>query len=138
MGMSRAVTLAAIGAVTAAWAGGAALIGGAEAGSAALVAAVIVVVFFGSTKVVLGPVARHLPGASLSAALLFYGTKVLALGVVVAVLLDPQGPGRHLDDRWFTATLIGGSLLAVTWLIVVDLRSRHAIYDLDDRGHTDA
>lgn len=136
--MSRAATLLAIGAVTAAWAVGAALIGGSEAGWAALIAAIIVVVFFGSTKVVLGPIARYLPGASLSAALLFYGTKVLALGVVVMVLLDPQGPGRHLDDRWFTATLIGGSLLAVTWLVVADLRSRHAIYDLDDRGHTGA
>ncbi|WP_313407448.1 hypothetical protein [Aeromicrobium sp.] len=136
--MSRAATPLAIGAVTAAWAGGAALIGGSGAGWAALIASVIVVVFFGSTKVVLGPIARYLPGASLSAALLFYGTKVLALGVVVMVLLDPQGPGRHLDDRWFTATLIGGSLLAVTWLIVADLRSRHAIYDLDDRGHTGA
>ncbi len=127
-----------IGVVVAAWTAAAALLGGSPAALAAFAAAVIVVVFFGSTKVVLGPVARHLPGASLPAALLFYGTKVLALGAVVVVLLDPAGPGRHLDDRWFTATLIGGSLLAVMWLVVVDLRSRHAIYDLDDRGHTGA
>ncbi|MCL3839026.1 hypothetical protein [Aeromicrobium duanguangcaii] len=122
----------------AAWTVVAALIGGQDAAVAAAVAAVIVVVFFGSTQVVLGPIAQYLPGASLAAALLFYGTKVLALGVVVVVLLDPEGPGRHLDDGWFTATLIGGSLVAVTWLVIADLRARHAIYDLDDRGHPDA
>jgi len=130
--------LLAIVLAVAAWTAVAALLGGGAAAVAAVIGAVIVVVFFGSTKVVLGPIAQYLPGASLAAALLFYGTKVLALGVVVLVLLDPQGPGRHLDDRWFTATLIAGSLLAVTWLVIADLRARHPIYDLDDRGHEDA
>ncbi|MBC9226673.1 hypothetical protein GL325_10085 [Aeromicrobium sp. 636] len=136
--MKRRSGLVAVGLTVAAWAGVAGLLGGRAAALAAALAAVIVVVFFGSTKVVLGPIAQYLPGASLAAALLFYGTKVLALGVVVLVLLDPQGPGRHLDDRWFTATLIGGSLFAVTWLVVSDLRARHVIYDLDDRGRHDA
>lgn len=105
---------------------------GGEGAAGAGVGVVVVGLFFASTPLLLSGVSRHAPGVSVLAALMLYGTKVLGLLVLFAVLLGPDAWGEHLHGGSLGVTVIVASLAWTTLAIVGDRRGRHLVYDLDN------
>lgn len=115
-------------AVTAVVAG---LAGGREAVYGALVGGVLVVAFLGSSPGLLDPLAKKSPALSLPIALGFFTLKAVAAIVVLAVLLDEDGIGQHLERQAVAAAMV---VTAVAWIglhLLTLRRSRTPIYDLE-------
>lgn len=111
----------------AAWRGG-------QGALSAGVGGLLTVAFLGSSPTLLDPVARRSPAASLPVALAFFGLKAVVAVVLLAVLLDPQGLGRGVDE----VPLAGAMVVAALAWVVLHLRAlRHArtpTYDLDNNS----
>jgi len=125
----------AVGAVIAACVVGSAIYSGADGAISALIAGAIVTVFFASTPLVLRPIMRVSPNASLLSALIFFVTKVIALLALVTVLLDERTIGTVINRPSLGATI---TVTAIAWtilLVVRERRGRTPVYDLDDDGN---
>lgn len=105
----------------------------------AAVGAIIVLLFFASSPLALGPVTKVSPHLSLLVALVFFFTKVVALVALMAVLLDPEGVGKHLDKFALGGTVIVSTLAWTVFQIRTATKTRQPLYDLDsdDRSPTD-
>lgn len=103
----------------------------------ALIGGVIVAMFFMSTPVVLKPIMRTSPHASLLVALVFFVTKIIALLALIIVLADHDGIGASTDMKSMGLTM-GASAVAWTILLIICERKRRVpIYDLNDTpGHS--
>jgi len=106
----------------------------------ALVGGAIVLAFFGSTPAVLGPVAKADPRLSLLFALVFFGTKVVALIALFVVLSRAAGQGGALDPESVSVTVIVTTLVWLAARILDSTRDRTPTYDLpaDDRREPDS
>lgn len=118
------VVCAVVGAFTA----GAGGVWGALAGGA------MVCVFFASSPMALGPITKVSPQLSLMVAMTFFLTKVIALVALMAVLLDANGLGRHLDKSALGVTVIVATLAWTFLAIRAAQRVRQPLYDLGDTG----
>lgn len=107
------------------------LVGVNGAWSAAL-AVGIVVVFFGSTPLVVGPIATALPQYSLAAAMLFYLTKVVALLVLFMVLAGAGAAQFDLHRESLAFTVIATSFAWIIGRIRDAVTARIPIYDLPE------
>lgn len=115
-------------AVTAVVAG---LVGGRDAVYGAVVGGVLVVAFLGSSPGLLDPLAKKNPMASLPIALGFFMVKAVAAIVVLSLLLDEDGIGRHLERQAVATAMV---VTAVAWIglhVMTVRRSRTPIYDLE-------
>jgi len=107
-------------------------IAGPPGGLGALIGGALTLVFLGSSPGLLEPVARRSPTASLPVALGFYALKAVAALGLLAVLLDPAGLGRAIDER---AVAAGTGTTALAWTALhfrAFSRSRTPTFDLRD------
>ncbi len=107
------------------------VVGGREALLGALVGGVLVIAFLGSSPGLLDPLAKKNPMASLPIALGFFTVKAVAAIVVLAVLLDEDGIGQHLEHQAVAVAMV---VTAVAWIglhLMALRRSRTPIYDLE-------
>lgn len=115
-------------------AGGALLgagLGGRDAALGAAFGAVIVALFFGLGALVLDLVSRLAPAASLLVAMLTYLLKVVLLAAVFVALERSGTLDGGLDGRWLGGTMVVATFAWITAQLVVTLRARVPIYDLD-------
>ncbi|WP_374999809.1 hypothetical protein [Aeromicrobium sp. CTD01-1L150] len=129
----RAVVLP-VGVVALVCAAVAAVLVGSDGALGAVLGGLLVVLFLASSPWMLGPVARRSPVLSMPFALALFATKIVAAVVVVYVLLDPEGAGRHVDARSIGVTVVVSSLSCTSLQIRAFLRNRTPTYDLDNSG----
>ncbi|MEH3033440.1 MAG: hypothetical protein PGN07_05210 [Aeromicrobium erythreum] len=103
---------------------------GGEGALGAAVGGAVTLAFLGSSPGLLDPVARRSPAASLPVALAFFGLKAVAGVVLLALLLDPSGAGRHLDAPSLAATMVATALAWVALHVRALKRDRTPTYDL--------
>ena len=106
-------------------------VGGREALVGAAVGGVLVVAFLGASPGLLDPLTKANPMASLPIALGFFTLKAVVAIVVLAVLLDEDGLGQHLDREAVAAAMIITTLVWIGLHAVTLRRSRTPIYDLE-------
>lgn len=109
----------------------AAFVGGREAFLGALVGGVLVLAFLGSSPGLLDPLAKKNPMASLPIALGFFAVKAVVAIVVLAVLLDEDGIGRHLERQAVATAMVLTAGAWITLHLMTLRRSRTPIYDLE-------
>lgn len=105
-------------------------VGGAGVAGAAA-GAVIVSVFFASSPLVLGPILKVTPHLSVSVALTFFFTKVVALVALLYVVVNPDGAGKNIDANALGGTVIVCTLVWTVLQIRAATKSRTPMYDLD-------
>ena len=98
----------------------------------AVLGVIVVALFFASSPMTLGPMTRVSPHLSVMVALMFFFTKVIALVAIMAVVLDSDGIGRHLDEKVLGATIIFSTLVWTVAMVRASATSRHLLYDLDN------
>lgn len=108
-----------------------ALASGSPGAAGAAVGAALVCVVFVSGTAVVGLVSTVAPGASLLVALLTYTLQVLAVALVYLGLSERGALDGPVDPRWLSAAVIACTLVWTVAQIVVSVRARQPIYDLD-------
>ena len=103
----------------------------------ALFGIVVVVLFFGSTKVIIGPIASMSPAMSQAFALLFYFTKAAALAALLIVMTSQGDVREYLDFGAVSGALIVGSIGWIIAQTIDHVRSRIPTYDLPETGKSD-
>ncbi|TXJ04993.1 MAG: hypothetical protein E6Q27_06825 [Aeromicrobium sp.] len=103
----------------------------------ALFGIVVVVLFFGSTKVIIGPIASMSPAMSQAFALLFYFTKAAALAALLIVMTSQADVREYLDFGAIAVALIVGSIGWIVAQTIEHTRERILTYDLPETGKTD-
>lgn len=100
----------------------------------ALVGAAMVGIVFGFGSLTVTVVARVAPAASLLVALLTYTLQVVLVALVYLRLSGSGALGSTVDARWLSGTLIGCTLAWTLSQIVLAIRAREPLYDLDGHG----
>ncbi|HSE07121.1 MAG TPA: hypothetical protein VLB29_00530 [Nocardioidaceae bacterium] len=112
----------------------AALVTGSPGAAGAGIGAAMVCLVFAFGAVTLGVVALVAPAASLLVALLTYTLQVVVVGLVYVGLSSGGALDGPVDPRWLSAAVIACTLGWITTQIVVSMRTRQPIYDLDSQG----
>lgn len=96
---------------------------------------VVAIVFLGSTPLLLRPLVRASTAFSPLTALLFFGAKAVAAGVVLVLLFDVGGLSDHVDLTAFGISAAVASLGWTAWQVKRFRGDRTPTYDLgeDDR-----
>lgn len=108
-----------------------ALVSGSPAALGAATGATLVCLVFASGTLVVGVTAMVAPAASLLVALLTYTLQVLAVALVYLGLSESGALEGPVDPRWLSAAVIACTLVWMVAHIVVSVRARQPIYDLD-------
>lgn len=108
----------------------AAFIGGREAAAGAALGGVMVCLFCSSTPLLLNPVTKASPAASLPVSVLFFSAKVMVFMALAWILIDDDGIGRGFDLQAIGVTALITSLTWTILQIVAFRRQRVLVYDL--------
>ncbi len=98
----------------------------------AVVAMILVLLFFGSTKVIIGPIATMSPAMSQPLALLFFLTKAAVLAALLIVMWESESAADFVDFVTLGVTLIVGSVVWIIGQTIDHSQARILTFDLPE------